>query len=76
MDFPRTRHLNTRTAPVLKLFFTLPPGAGSKPNKMKKELLLQTDILDIIFENRNKAYGAYNLRKYYDQRMNKAVGIM
>jgi protein TonB len=33
-------------------------------------------VLDIIFENRNKAYGAYDLRKYYDQRMTKAVGLM
>lgn len=43
---------------------------------MNKELLLKSDVLDIIFENRNKLYGAYNLRKYYDQRMNKAVGIV
>ena len=43
---------------------------------MNKELLLKSDVIDIIFENRNKAYGAYNLRKYYDQRMRKAVGIM
>lgn len=43
---------------------------------MNKELLLKSDIIDIIFENRNKAYGAYDLRKYYDQRMKKAVVIM
>ena len=43
---------------------------------MNKELLLKSDVLDIIFEHRNKAYGAYDLRKYYDQRMQKAIGIM
>ncbi|MBC7826357.1 MAG: TonB family protein [Chitinophagaceae bacterium] len=40
---------------------------------MKPELILQADILDIIFENRNKEYGAYNLRKEYDARMKKAM---
>jgi periplasmic protein TonB len=40
---------------------------------MKPELILQADILDIIFEDRNKEYGAYNLRKNYDRRMMKAM---
>ncbi|MCS6935031.1 MAG: TonB family protein [Chitinophagales bacterium] len=30
---------------------------------------LQTPMLDIIFENRNKAYGAYVLRSQYDQNL-------
>jgi protein TonB len=40
---------------------------------MKPESILQADILDIIFENRNKEYGAYNLRKGYNQTMIKAL---
>lgn len=28
---------------------------------------------DIVFENKNKDYGAYNLRKGYDKRMNRAL---
>ncbi len=43
---------------------------------MNKNLILKTDILDIIFENRNKAYGAYNLRKLYPSRLKLALGIM
>lgn len=36
---------------------------------MKPELILQADVLDIIFENRNKDYGVYVLRKEYSQRL-------
>ena len=43
---------------------------------MKTELILKSDILDIVFENRNKAYGAYNLRKFYDNRLIKSLAIM
>ena len=43
---------------------------------MNKNLILKTDILDIIFEKRNKAYGAYNLRKYYPNRLKLALGLM
>ena len=43
---------------------------------MKPESILQADILDIIFEGRNKEYGAYDLRKYYDTRMNKAMATV
>ncbi len=47
-----------------------------KTNKMKTELILKSDVLDILFENRNKDYGAYNLRKFYDNRLMKSVGVM
>ena len=40
---------------------------------MKTELILKSDVLDILFENRNKDYGAYNLRKFYDNRLMKSV---
>lgn len=35
----------------------------------------QKDYLDILFEHRNKDYGAYALRRAYDRRMTIAVGI-
>ena len=43
---------------------------------MNKNLILKTDILDIIFEKRNKAYGAYDLRKFYPNRLRLALGFM
>lgn len=43
---------------------------------MKTELILKSDVLDIIFENRNKAYGAYYLRKFYSSRLTKSLGLM
>lgn len=43
---------------------------------MNKDLILKTDILDIIFEKRNKAYGAYDLRKFYPGRLKLALGLM
>jgi len=35
--------------------------------------ILSADVLDIIFEGRNKAYGAYELRRTYNQRLKKAL---
>ncbi|MBC8032525.1 MAG: TonB family protein [Chitinophagaceae bacterium] len=35
--------------------------------------ILTADILDIIFDDRNKAYGAYELRKTYNKRMVTAL---
>jgi protein TonB len=43
---------------------------------MKAENILQTDLLDILFEDRNRSYGAYPLRKYYHQRLYLAVGLV
>src|SRR5215471_1351271 len=40
------------------------------PNK-----ILKSDILDIVFEDRNKDYGAYDLRKTYNKRITRAVLI-
>jgi protein TonB len=42
---------------------------------MKNKEILQADLLDILFENRNKAYGAYALRKYYNHRLQWALGV-
>jgi protein TonB len=43
---------------------------------MNSDLIMKSDVLDIIFENRNKAYGAYDLRKFYQNRLYKSIGIM
>jgi periplasmic protein TonB len=42
---------------------------------MTNNEILQADLLDILFENRNKAYGAYALRKNYNHRLQWALGI-
>ncbi len=36
---------------------------------METNKILQADYLDILFDNRNKQYGSYALRKYQDKRM-------
>ena len=36
--------------------------------------MLKADPLDILFENRNKLYGAYPLRKFYAQRLYISMG--
>jgi len=35
--------------------------------------ILSADVLDIIFEGKNKQYGAYDLRKTYNKRLTKAL---
>jgi periplasmic protein TonB len=35
----------------------------------------QADILDIIFDGRNKEYGAYDLRKSYNRRLTKSLAL-
>jgi protein TonB len=42
---------------------------------MEVSKILGSDILDIIFDGRNKAYGAYELRKKYAKRMAMALLI-
>jgi periplasmic protein TonB len=42
---------------------------------MTNKEILHADLLDILFENRNKAYGAYALRKNYHHRLQWALGI-
>lgn len=43
---------------------------------MEINKILSADILDIIFEGRNKEYGAYELRKTYNRRLWTALGTM
>jgi len=40
---------------------------------MEANQILQSDILDILFEGKNKTYGAYDLRKTYNTRITKAL---
>ena len=42
---------------------------------MEANKILQSDLLDLIFEGRNKDYGAYELRKKYNRRIVLALGI-
>ena len=42
---------------------------------MEANKILSSDILDLVFENRNKAYGAYELRKTYNKRITTALLI-
>jgi protein TonB len=41
---------------------------------MEPLAMLHADPLDLLFENRNKLYGAYPLRKYYNQRLLLSLG--
>jgi protein TonB len=43
---------------------------------MDLEKIKSADILDIIFDGRNKEYGAYDLRKTYNKRMGRALAGM
>jgi len=40
---------------------------------MEANKILTADILDLVFEDRNKEYGAYNLRKTYNKRIRNAL---
>lgn len=42
---------------------------------MTSNEILKADVLDILFDNRNKQYGAYALRKHYNNRLSMALGI-
>jgi protein TonB len=42
---------------------------------MKPEQIITSDLLDILFADRNKSYGAYALRREYNRRLHKALLI-
>ncbi|MEI9946146.1 MAG: energy transducer TonB [Chitinophagaceae bacterium] len=42
---------------------------------MEANKILSADILDLVFEHRNKDYGAYQLRKTYNSRIGRALII-
>ncbi|MDP4129043.1 MAG: energy transducer TonB [Bacteroidota bacterium] len=43
---------------------------------MEPHAILYADRLDLLFENRNKLYGAYPLRKYYSRRLYAAMATV
>ena len=47
-----------------------------KTTIMESSQILQANILEIIFEGKNKAYGAYYLRKTYNKRITTALIVM
>jgi periplasmic protein TonB len=59
------------TAPVFDFIFSL----QNQPD-MNKNFILKSDVLDIIFDKRNKLYGAYDLRKFYPDRLKLSLGFM
>lgn len=42
---------------------------------MLPDTIMQSDLLDILFENRNKTYGAYAIRRSYNKTLLYATGI-
>ena len=42
---------------------------------METSSILNANILDIIFDERNKGYGAYDLRRTYEKRVSISLGI-
>ncbi len=59
------------TAIACGIRFTL--RLSNKPTIMESNKILDADLLDIIFEGKNKEYGAYQLRKSYNRRLVKAM---
>lgn len=43
---------------------------------METNKILQTNLLDLVFDGRNKEYGAYELRKNYNKRVVTSLGIV
>src|SRR4249919_2872918 len=61
--------------PILLLWIFFIQASHSESIAMTNNEILHADLLDILFENRNKAYGAYALRKNYNHRLKWALGI-
>jgi protein TonB len=43
---------------------------------MEISTILTADVLDILFEGRNKEYGAYDLRRTYNRRLTVSITVM
>jgi periplasmic protein TonB len=43
---------------------------------METKNILNADVLDILFDGRNKEYGAYDLRRSYNKRMVTSITVM
>jgi len=68
MEYLSSKHLIYKSTDFY--FFTF------KLKAMEANKILQADLLDILFENRNKKYGAYQLRKEYDASLYKSLAII
>jgi protein TonB len=66
--FHRASHIHLRKVLVLI-------HSSNKTDQMEPLSILHADPLDRLFENRNKSYGAYSLRKYYRQRLLISLAI-
>ncbi|MEY3152724.1 MAG: hypothetical protein RLZZ333_1321, partial [Bacteroidota bacterium] len=42
---------------------------------MDANKILSTDLIDLVFEGRNKSYGAYELRTQYNKRLRNSLVI-
>ncbi|HEV2479139.1 MAG TPA: TonB family protein [Puia sp.] len=42
---------------------------------METNKILDADILDLLFDGRNKEYGAYDLRRHYNGRLGRAIAV-
>jgi protein TonB len=60
---------------ALSLWISLSKASHSKSIAMTNNEILQADLLDILFEHRNKLYGPYALRKTYIHRLRIALGV-
>jgi protein TonB len=49
---------------------------SNKEQLMEKSNILTADVLDILFEGRNKEYGAYDLRRTYNKRLAVSITVM
>lgn len=76
-DFFNTSPAAAQVAPLeisLPCLWKIPlPGVSIKTHCMEPNNILHADVLDILFEGRNKEYGAYILRQTYNQRMYAAL---
>jgi periplasmic protein TonB len=66
---------NVMRVPVCSLLwisFTI--ASHSQTTAMTHKEILQANLLDIIFDNRNKEYGAYALRRGYNHRLLISLG--
>ncbi|MEN9524717.1 MAG: hypothetical protein RLZZ256_101, partial [Bacteroidota bacterium] len=50
-------------------------ASSTQINRMEVNKILAADLLDLIFEGRNKDYGAYLLRRTYTKRIRVALAI-
>ena len=46
-----------------------------KQHTMNSQQILSSDVIDILFEHRNKQYGAYQLRRNYNRHLVQSIAI-